>query len=173
MPFNRQYMGTTGIFSATSVLFPPQASIRTSDTSAVNDPEAPVTIMRASPNPNEIWRVRAGDVYTAILNSAGPTQMTTGEIYIGKRLLGGLGTRWYTVQSTNEIASASDSQDSNFLTRMQQSMRVHAGEELVLAVNDGGTAVALSTVSQQVKINYEVASGVTPAQNSASLRNWG
>ena len=116
MPFNRQYMGTTGIFSATSVLFPPQASIRTSDTSAVNDPEAPVTIMRASPNPNEIWRVRAGDVYTAILNSAGATQMTTGEIYIGKRLLGGLGTRWYTVQSTNEIASASASQDSAYTT---------------------------------------------------------
>ena len=173
MPFNRQYMGTTGIFSATSVLFPPQASIRTSATSGVNDPESPVTVMRASPTPNEIWRLSAGDVYTAIFNSAGPTQLVAGEIYIGKRLLGGLGVRWYTVMSCNEIATASASQDQNFKTRYQQPMRVHAGEELVCAINDGGTAVALDTVSQQLKLNYEVASGVTPAQNSASLRNWG
>ena len=173
MPFNRQFMGTTGTFTAASVLFPPQASIRVADTSGVNDPESPVTLMRASPNPNEIWRVQAGDVYTAILSAAGPAQMTTGEIYIGKRLLGGLGVRWYSVQSTNEIATAAASQDQNFQTRMQQSMRVHAGEELVLALNDGGTVCALTTVSQQVKINYEVAAGVTPAQNSASIRHWG
>ena len=166
-------MGTTGIFSATSVLFPPQASIRITATGAANDPENPTTIMRASPNPNEIWRISAGDVYTAILNAAGPTQMTTGEIYIGKRLLGGLGVRWYTVQSTNEIATAAASQDQNFQTRMQQTMRVHAGEELVLALNDGGTACALDTVSQQVKVNYEVAAGVTPSQNAASVRRWG
>jgi hypothetical protein len=173
MPYNRQFMGTTGIFSATSVLFPPQASIRITATGAANDPENPTTIMRASPNPNEIWRVSAGDVYTAILNSAGPTQMVTGDIYIGKRLLGGLGVRWYTVQAMNEIATAAASQDQNFQTRMQQTMRVHAGEELVLGINDGGTAVALATVSQQVKINYEVAAGVTPAQNAASVRRWG
>ena len=173
MPYNRQFMGTTGIFSATSVLFPPQASIRITATGAAKDPENPTTIMRASPNPNEIWRISAGDVYTAILNAAGPTQMTTGEIYIGKRLLGGLGVRWYTVQSTNEIATAAASQDQNFQTRMQQTMRVHAGEELVLALNDGGTACALDTVSQQVKVNYEVAAGVTPSQNAASVRRWG
>ena len=52
-------------------------------------------------------------------------------------------------------------------------MRIHAGEELVMALNDGGTVCALTTVSQQVKINYEVAAGVTPAQNAASIRNWG
>ena len=56
MPFNRQYMGTTGAFSAASVLFPPQASIRTADTAGVDDPESPVTLMRAAPNPNEIWK---------------------------------------------------------------------------------------------------------------------
>ena len=99
--------------------------------------------------------------------------MVTGEIYIGKRLLGGLGVRWYTVQSMNEITSAAASIDQNFKTRMQQSMRVHAGEELVFAANDGAVVIALTTVSQQVKINYEVAAGVTPAQNSASIRNWG
>ena len=166
-------MGTTGTFGVASVLFPPQASIRQTDTSGVNDPESPVTIMRAAPNPNEIWRLSVGDAFTAILNAAGPAQMTTGEVYIGKRLLGGRGTRWYTTISTNEIATAAASQDQNFATRMQQSMRVHAGEELVLALNDGGTVCALTTVSQQVKVNYEVAAGVTPAQNAVSIRNWG
>jgi hypothetical protein len=172
MPFNMQYMGTNGTFTAASVLFPPQASIRIAPTAGVDDPESPVVLMRASPNPNEIWRLSAGQAYTAILNSAGPTQMVTGEIYIGKRLLGGLGVRWYTVLSTNEITTAAGAIDQNFKTRMQQSMRIHAGEELVLALNDGGT-VWSPAVTQQVKLNYEVAAGVTPAQNAASIRNWG
>ena len=172
MPFNMQYMGTTGTFTAASVLFPPQASIRIAPTAGVNDPESPVVLMRASPNPNEIWRLSAGSAFNAILASAGPAQMATGEVYIGKRLLGGLGVRWYTVISCNEIASAAASIDQNFATRIQQSMRIHAGEELVLALNDGGT-VWSPAVAQQVKINYEVAAGVTPAQNAASIRNWG
>ena len=172
MPFNRQYMGTTGAFSAASVLFPPQASIRTADTAGVDDPESPVTLMRAAPNPNEIWRLSAGTVISTILNTAGPTQMTLGEVYIGKRLLGGLGTRWYHVQPTNQIADAATSIDINNTQRMQQSLRVHAGEELILAINDGGTAWDASE-TQQVQIPYEVASGVTPAQNAASLRVWG
>jgi len=172
MPFNRQYMGTTGAFSAASVLFPPQASIRTADTAGVDDPESPVTLMRAAPNPNEIWRLSAGTVISTILNTAGPTQMTLGEVYIGKRLLGGLGTRWYHVQPTNQIADAATSIDINNTQRMQQSLRVHAGEELILAINDGGTAWDASA-TQQVQIPYEVASGVTPAQNAASLRVWG
>ena len=172
MRFNRQYMGTTGAFSAASVLFPPQASIRTADTAGVDDPESPVTLMRAAPNPNEIWRLSAGTVISTILNTAGPTQMTLGEVYIGKRLLGGLGTRWYHVQPTNQIADAATSIDINNTQRMQQSLRVHAGEELILAINDGGTAWDASA-TQQVQIPYEVASGVTPAQNAASLRVWG
>ena len=172
MRFNRQYMGTTGAFSAARVLFPPQASIRTADTAGVDDPESPVTLMRAAPNPNEIWRLSAGTVISTILNTAGPTQMTLGEVYIGKRLLGGLGTRWYHVQPTNQIADAATSIDINNTQRMQQSLRVHAGEELILAINDGGTAWDASA-TQQVQIPYEVASGVTPAQNAASLRVWG
>ena len=95
-----------------------------------------------------------------------------GEVYIGKRLLGGLGTRWYHVQPTNQIADAATSIDINNTQRMQQSLRVHAGEELILAINDGGTAWDASA-TQQVQIPYEVASGVTPAQNAASLRVWG
>ena len=172
MSFNRQYLGTTGAFSATSVLFPPQSSIRTSDTSAVNDPEAPVTLMRSAPNPNEIWRVTAGEVLKTFLHNSS-AQMTTGEIYIGKRLLGGLGTRWYHVQPTNMVLGPAVESDINFAQRMQQSLRVHAGEELVLAINDGGTAWDASDASNQVMIPFEVASGVTPAQNSASLRVWG
>ena len=172
MPFNMQYMGTTGAFSASSVLFPPQASIRITDTSAVNDPESPVTLMRASPNPNEIWRVKAGEAFTCILNSSGPTQMVTGELYIGKRLLGGLGVRWYTIMPFNDLPTAATGIDQNFKARIQQSMRVHAGEELVFAINDGGTAWDAS-LTQQLKINYEVAAGVTPAQNAASIKNWG
>ena len=173
MSFNRQYMGTTGAFSATSVLFPPQASIRTSDTAGVNDPEAPVTLMRASPNPNEIWRVNAGEVLKTFLTDTGSAQMSAGEVYIGKRLLCGLGTRWYHVEPCNQIGDTATSIDINFAQRMQQSMRVHAGEELVLAVNDGGTAWDASQTTNQVQIPYEVASGVTPAQNQASLRVWG
>ena len=149
MPFNRQYMGTTGTFTAASVLFPPQARIRIANTSGVDDPESPVTLMRAAPNPNEIWRLSAGTVISTILNTAGPVQMTLGEVYIGKRLLGGLGTRWYHVQPTNQIADAATSIDINNTQRMQQSLRVHAGEELVLAVNDGGTAWDAG-VTQQV-----------------------
>tara|TARA_R110002124_G_scaffold272957_1_gene442221 strand:- start:74 stop:592 length:519 start_codon:yes stop_codon:yes gene_type:complete len=172
MAFNRQYMGATGTFTAATVLFPPQSSIRIANTSGVNDPEAPVTLMRSAPNPNEIWRLSAGTVISTILAVAGPAQMTLGEVYIGKRLLGGLGTRWYHVQPTNQIADAATSIDINNTQRMQQSLRVHAGEELVLAVNDGGTAWDAG-VAQQVQIPYEVAAGVTPAQNAASLRVWG
>ena len=172
MAFNRQYMGATGTFTAATVLFPPQASIRIAATSAVDDPESPVTLMRAAPNPNEIWRLSAGTVISTILNAAGPAQLAAGEVYIGKRLLGGLGTRWYHVQPCNQIADAATSIDINNTQRMQQSLRVHAGEELVLAVNDGGTAWS-PAVSQQVQIPYEVAAGVTPAQNAASLRVWG
>ena len=173
MPFNRQYMGTTGAFAAASVLFPPQASIRTSATSAVNDPEAPVPLMRAAPNPNEIWRVSAGEVLKTFLFDAGGAQLTAGEIYIGKRLLGGLGTRWYHVQPTNMVSAPAIEADINFAQRMQQSMRIHAGEELVLALNDGGTAWDSAQTGNQVMVSYEVASGVTPAQNAASLRVWG
>ena len=173
MAFNRQYMGTTGAFSATSVLFPPQSSIRTSDTSAVNDPEAPVTLMRSAPNPNEIWRVTAGEVLKTFLIDTGSAQISAGEVYIGKRLLGGLGTRWYHVEPTNMISDPATSSDINFAQRMQQSLRVHAGEELILAVNDGGTAWDASQTANQVQIPFEVASGVTPAQNASSLRVWG
>ena len=172
MPFNRQYMGTTGTFTAASVLFPPQSSIRIAASAGVDDPEAPVTLMRAAPNPNEIWRLSAGTVISTILATAGPLQMVTGEIYIGKRLLGGLGSRWYHVQPANQIADAATSIDINNTQRMQQSLRVHAGEELILAVNDGGTAWS-PAVAQQVQIPFEVAAGVTPAQNAASLRVWG
>lgn len=172
MAYNRQYMGTTGAFSATSVLFPPQASIRTSDTAATNDPESPVTLMRAAPNPNEIWRLSAGEILKTFLFT-GAGQMSAGQVYIGKKLLGGQGTRWYHVQPTNVIASPADSQDINKAERMQQSMRIHPGEELILAVNDGATAWDASATGQQVQIPYEVAAGVTPAQMAASLRNWG
>jgi hypothetical protein len=173
MPFNRQYMGATGAFSASTVTFPPQASVRTTDTAAANDPESPIVLMRAAPNPNEIWRLRAGDIIDTFLFSNGATQMTTGQVYIGKKLLGGLGTRWYHVQPTNVIATPAEAKDINFAERMQQTLRVHPGEELVLALNDGGTAWDASDTTQQVQIPYEVASGVTPAQMAASLRAWG
>ena len=167
-------MGTTGAFSSTSVLFPPQTSIRTSDTSVVDDPEAPVTLMRSAPNPNEIWRVTAGEVLKTFLIDTDGNQMSGGTLYIGKRLLGGLGTRYYHVQPFNMISAPDVEADINFAQRMQQSLRVHAGEELVLAVNDGGSkAWDASQASNQVQISFEVASGVTPAQNSASLRRWG
>jgi hypothetical protein len=174
MPYNRQYLGTSGAFTATSVLFPPQASIRIADTSVVDDPEAPVTLMRAAPNPNEIWRLSAGEVLKTFLIDTTGVQMTTGTIYIGKRLLGGLGVRWYHVQPANMISAPAIEADINFSQRMQQSLRVHAGEELVLAVNDGGTTAWDATqAANQVQISYEVAAGVTPAQNAASLRRWG
>ena len=56
---------------------------------------------------------------------------------------------------------------------MQQSMRVHPGEELVLAFNPGGTAWDPTQGANSVNIPYEVAAGVTPAQMAASLRAWG
>ena len=173
MAFNRQYMGTTGAFSASSVLFPPQASIRTSDTSGTDDPEAPVTIMRAAPNPNEIWRMTAGQIIKTFLFIAGGNQMSAGQVYIGKKLLGGQGTRWYHCEPTNSIASASSAQDINFAQRLQQTMRIHPGEELCLSINDGGAAFDASDSNQQVQIPYEVAAGVTPAQMAASLKQWG
>jgi hypothetical protein len=174
MPYNRQYMGTNGAFTAASVLFPPQASIRITNTSAVNDPESPITLMRAAPNPNEIWRVQAGDIIKSFLFDTGGVQMLRGEVYIGKVLLGGLGTRWYHVQPCNMIAGPGVSTDINFAQRLQQTMRVHPGEELVLALNDGGTtAWAAADPQNQVQIPYEVAGGVTPQQMAASLRAWG
>ena len=152
MPYNRQYLGTSGAFTATSVLFPPQASIRIADTSVVDDPEAPVTLMRAAPNPNEIWRLSAGEVLKTFLIDTTGVQMVT----------------------ANMISAPAIEADINFSQRMQQSLRVHAGEELVLAVNDGGTtAWDASRPANQVQISYEVAAGVTPAQNAASLRRWG
>ena len=87
--------------------------------------------------------------------------------------MGGLGTRWDHVQPTNMVSAPAIEADINFAQRMQQSMRIHAGEELVLALNDGGTAWDSAQTGNQVMVSYEVASGVTPAQNAASLRVWG
>lgn len=171
--FNRQYMGTSGAFAATSVLFPPQASIRTAATSGVNDPEAPVTVMRAAPNPNEIWRLSAGEILKVFLFDAAGNPLPQGEVYIGKKLLGGQGTRWYTVQPSDILPTKVQAVDINNAFRSQQTIRIHAGEELVLAVNDGGTAWDPTQAANQIQIPYEVAAGVTPAQNAVSLRRWG
>ena len=171
MPFNRQYMGIDGDFT-TATKYPPQASVRQTDTGASDNPESPITLMSASPNPNEIWRVKVGEILEAfIFNSS--AQMSTGQLYIGKRLLGNLGVRWYMVQPFNQIATPAQSLDVNFALRMQQSLRIHPGESLVLAVNDGGTAVDVSDSGSQISVWYEVASGVSPAQMRASLARWG
>ena len=176
MPYNRQYMGATGSFASSStVLFPPQSSIRSTDTSISNDPDSPVTIMRAAPNPNEIWRLQSGDVLkTWLYNTDAAQLLIPAVVYIGKKLLGGLGTRFYHVEPAQLIADASSAQDINFAQRMQQSMRVHAGEELIVAVNDGGSkAWDASDTQNSIMIPFEVAAGVSPAQNAASLRRWG
>ena len=172
MPFNRQFMGITGDFT-TAVKFPPQATVRQTDTPASDNPESPITLVSASPNPNEIWRVKVGEILEVFLHIAGGTQASAGQIYICKRLMGNLGTRWYMVQPLNQIASKGDSQDVNFALRMQQSLRIHPGESLVLAINDGGTAIDVSRAENQVSIWYEVASAVTPAQMRASIARWG
>ena len=170
--FNSQYMGATGDYSAAAtVVYPPQASVRTTDTSAVDDPESPITIMRAAPNPNEIWRLNAGEIIKTFLFDVG-AQLSAGELYIGKLLLGGLGKRWFHVSAFNGIATAANSIDVNSAQRLQQTFRVHPGEELIMALNDGGTAWDASQ-TQQVQIPFEVASGVGPAQMAASLRVWG
>lgn len=172
MPFNRQYMGWTGAATATTVVFPPGSTLRTTNTSGVDDPQSPVELMSAAPNPNEIWRIQAGDVVRVFLHDAS-AQLSAGQVFVGKRLLGGQGVRWYSVTQCNLIASTSNSQDINFAMRMQQSMRIHPGESLVLAVNDGGTAWVANTGGHEVQIPYEVAAGVSPAQMRASLARWG
>ena len=170
--FISQYMGATGDYSAAAtVVYPPQASVRTSDTSGVEDPESPITVMRAAPNPNEIWRLNAGEIIKTFLQDAS-AQLSAGELYIGKLLLGGLGKRWFHVSSFNGIATAAASIDVNSAQRLQQTFRCHPGEELIMAINDGGTAWDASK-TQQVQIPFEVASGVGPAQMAASLRVWG
>ena len=173
MPFNRQYMGTTGAFTASSILFPPQASIRTAATGTTDAPESPVILMRAAPNTNEIWRISAGDIVKVFLIDTGAAQCSVGQVYIGKILLGGQGTRWYDVTNCNQIASPANSIDVNNANRMQQSMRIHPGEEIVLGINPGGTAWDPTQSANSVNIPYEVAAGVTPAQMAASLRAWG
>ena len=131
--------------------------------------------MIAAPNPNEIWRISAGDVLKTFLYNTDAAQLLIpATVYIGKKLLGGLGTRFYHVEPANMIATPAAAQDLNFAQRMQQSLRIHAGEELIVAVNDGGSkAWDASQAANSIMIPYEVAAGVTPAQNAASLRRWG
>ena len=173
MPFNRQFMGWTGAASASTVVFPPQATLRVSDTGATNDPQSPTELMSAAPNPNEIWRLSAGDIQLIMLDATSGSQMAAGQILVGKRLLGGQGVRWYSTTQCAVAPTVAEQTDQNFALRMQQSMRVHPGETLVLAVNDGGTAWDASDANHQVQIPYEVAAGVTPGQMRASLARWG
>lgn len=176
MPFNRQYMGWSGAASSTTVVFPPQATIRTSDTGGVNDPLSPTQIMSAAPNPNEIWRMTAGEIMLIFLTDEGNTQMIDGQIFVGKRLLGGQGVRWYSVQQNATAPTLAEQTDQNTAMRSQQSLRIHPGETLVMAVNDGGVSGGKWDASQtthNVQIPYEVAAGVSPAQMRASLARWG
>ena len=187
MPYNRQYLGWTGAASASTVVFPPQAKIRTSNTAAVNDPLSPVDLITAAPNPNEIWRLNAGTLLKMYIfdNTGTPKQFDTGQIYIGKRLLGNMGVRWYGVFPTIQIVGTgatglgggTNGADRNFQTSMQQTMRIHPGETLVMALNGGSSTATdiflASDGSHQVSIPYEVAAGVSPAQMRASLKRWG
>ena len=83
MPYNRQFLGWTGAASSSTVVFPPQAKIRTSDTAAVDDPLSPIDIITAAPNPNEIWRLSAGTLLKMYIfdNVSTPVQFTTGQIW--------------------------------------------------------------------------------------------
>ena len=173
MPFNRQFMGWTGAASASTIVFPPQAVLRTTDTGASNNPESPTIIMRATPNPSEIWRLQAGTILRIFLDNTSGALMSAGQVFIGKLLRGGLGTKYYHVQQCNMIASKANSIDQNSAQRMQQTMRVHPSETLILAVNDGGTAWDASNTDHEVQIPYTVATGVSPAQMRAALSRWG
>jgi len=187
MPFNEQYMGFTGDASSGVVVFPPQAKARDSNITAVNDPLSPTEIMSAAPNSNEIWKIQAGTALKTYLsnNESSKLQVNEGQIYVGKRLLGGLGTRWYHVISSNQIVGqgaanaggGTNGTDRNFQQSFQQSMRVHPGETLVLAFNPGSTtagdAWAHDGTLNQITIPFLVAAGVSPAQMRASLSQWG
>ena len=105
----------------------------------------------------KIWRLSAGEILKIFLFDAAGNQLPAGEIYLGKKLLGGQGTRWYTVQPSDIMPSKVQAVDINNAFRAQQTIRIHAGEELVLAVNDGGTAWDPTQVANQVQIPYEVA----------------
>ena len=169
-------MGWSGTATSSTVVFPPQATLRTSDTGGVNDPQSPTEIMSAAPNPNEIWRLSAGEIQLIFLVDEGNTQMVDGQIFVGKRLLGGQGVRWYSVQQNSTAPTLAEQTDQNFSLRMQQSMRIHPGETLVLAVNDGGVSGgkwAPGQAGHNVQMPYEVAAGVSPAQMRASLARWG
>lgn len=172
MPYNRQFMGWTGAATASTIVFPPQAVLRTTDTGAVNNPESPTIIMRATPNPSEIWRIQAGTVLKIFLDATTGSQMADGQVFLGKLLRGGLGTKYYSVTSCNQIASKANSIDQNNALRMQQSMRIHPSETLILAVNSP-TAWDASDTGHEVQIPYTVATGVSPAQMRASLARWG
>ena len=174
MPYNRQFMGWTGAASASTIVFPPQAVLRTTDTGNVNNPESPTIIMRATPNPSEIWRLQAGSILRIFLDETGGAQMDTGQIFVGKLLAGGLGTRYYHVVACNMVASKANSIDQNSAQRMQQTMRVHPSETLILSVNDGaGGAWDASDANHEVQIPYTGATGVSPSAMKASLKQWG
>lgn len=171
--YNRQFMGWTGAATTSTIVFPPQAVLRTTDTGAVNNPESPTIIMRATPNPSEIWRLQAGTILRIFLDNTSGALMSAGQLFIGKLLAGGLGTKYFHVVACNMVASKANSIDQNSAQRMQQTMRVHPSETLILSVNDGGTAFDASNTDHEVQIPFTVASGISPSAMRASLNQWG
>ena len=172
MVYNRQFMGWTGAAAAGTIVFPPQAVLRLTATGAVNNPESPTIIMRATPNPSEIWRIQAGTILRVFLFDA-LAQVSAGQVFIGKLLAGGLGSKYFHITNCNLIATPAASIDQNSALRMQQTMRIHPSETLIASLNDGGTAWAPANVNNEMSIPYEVSSGVSPSQMRASMARWG